>query len=142
MDNFPTDDLNQDALNDLGGTLRNDNSPVTAAAPVAGPNPVAPAATPVPRNKKKNLSALRYPVDLADNDQDVLKFTILERATREITGGTQGKETLSLQDRIYFYQYLVGYQTQYLFHIKRALSMHFNSRVQRQYQNLLRGWKR
>ena len=91
MDNFPTDDLNQDALNDLGGTLRNDNSPVTAASPVAGPNPVAPAATPVPRNKKKNLRALTYPVDLGSSDQDVLKFTILERATREITGGTQGK---------------------------------------------------
>ena len=91
MDNFPTDDLNQDALNDLGGTLRNDNSPVTAAAPVAGPNPVAPAATPVPRNKKKNLRALTYPVDLGSSDQDVLKFTILERAAREITGGTQGK---------------------------------------------------
>ena len=91
MDNFPTDDLNQDALNDLGGTLRNDNSPVTAAAPVAGPNPVAPAATPVPRNNKKNLRPLTYPVDLADNDQDVLKFTVLERAAREISGGTQGK---------------------------------------------------
>ena len=61
MDNFPTDDLNQDALNDLGGTLRNDNSPVTAAAPVAGPNPAAPAATPVPRNKE--LICSRYPVD-------------------------------------------------------------------------------
>ena len=91
MDKFPTDDLNQDALNDLGGTLRNDNSPVEAAAPVAGPTPVAPAATPVPRNNKKNLSALRYPVDIAQGDQDVLKFTVLERATREITGGTQGK---------------------------------------------------
>ena len=91
MDNFPTDDLNQDALNDLGGTLRNDNSPVTAAAPVAGPNPVAPAATPVPRNKKKNLQPLTYPVDLGSSDQDVLKFTILERAAREISGGTQGK---------------------------------------------------
>tara|TARA_B100001939_G_scaffold342210_1_gene353021 strand:- start:1159 stop:2727 length:1569 start_codon:yes stop_codon:yes gene_type:complete len=91
MDQFPTDDLNQDALNDLGGTLRNDNSPVTAAAPVVGPTPVAPAATPVPRNQKKNLQALRYPVDIAQGDQDVLKFTVLERATREITGGTQGK---------------------------------------------------
>ena len=91
MDQFPTDDLNQDALNDLGGTLRNDNSPVEAAAPVAGPNPVAPAATPVPRNQKKNLQALRYPVDIAEGDQDVLKFTILERAAREISGGTQGK---------------------------------------------------
>ena len=91
MDQFPTDDLNQDALNDLGGTLRNDNSPVEAAAPVAGPTPVAPAATPVPRNQKKNLQALRYPVDIAQGDQDVLKFTVLERATREITGGTQGK---------------------------------------------------
>ena len=91
MDQFPTDDLNQDALNDLGGTLRNDNSPVEAAAPVTGPTPVAPAATPVPRNQKKNLQALRYPVDIAQGDQDVLKFTVLERATREITGGTQGK---------------------------------------------------
>jgi len=91
MDKFPTDDLNQDALNDLGGTLRNDNSPVEAAAPVAGPTPVAPAATPVPRNQKKNLQSLRYPVDIAQGDQDVLKFTVLERATREITGGTQGK---------------------------------------------------
>ena len=91
MDNFPTDDLNQDALNDSVGTLRNDNSPVTAAVPVAGPNPVAPAATPVPRNKKKNLQPLTYPVDLGSSDQDVLKFTILERAAREITGGTQGK---------------------------------------------------
>ena len=92
MDNFPTDDLNQDALNDLGGTLRNDNSPVTAAAPVAGPRPVAPAATPVPRNKRRgNLRALTYPVDLGSSEQDVLKFTILERAAREISGGTQGK---------------------------------------------------
>ena len=80
----------------MGGTL-NDNSPVTAA-PVAGPNPVAPTATPVPRNKKKNLTALRYPVDIA-NDQDVLKFPF--RKSGEKLEELKEKETLSLQGKIY-----------------------------------------
>ena len=91
MDNFPQDDLDQNALNDLGGTKRNDTSPVDAAD--APSTPVVPAeVSPLPDRTPGNADGFedfRYPEDLDINTQDSLLISIFDRQPRGFVGGRQ-----------------------------------------------------
>ena len=86
MDEFPQGELDQKALNELGGTGRND--------PSVSPDEVS---KPLPKNTPPAGFAsggFRYPLDLDTSKQDTLKITAFERTTRDMDSGTQAKRKL------------------------------------------------
>ena len=87
MDEFPQGELDQKALNELGGTGRND--------PSVSPDEVS---KPLPKNTPEPAGfasgGFRYPLDLDTSKQDTLKITAFERTTRDMDSGTQAKRKL------------------------------------------------
>jgi len=88
MDEFPQGELDQKALNELGGTGRND--------PSVSPEEVS---KPLPKNTPsagfvQPSGGFRYPLDLDTSQQDTLKIVAFERTTRDMDSGTQAKRNL------------------------------------------------
>lgn len=84
MDEFPQGELDQKALNELGGTGRND--PSVSPEEVSKPLPNTPSAGFV-----QPSGGFRYPLDLDTSKQDSLKIVAFERQTRNLSGGTQAR---------------------------------------------------
>ena len=87
MDEFPQGEQDQDALNDIGGTERNDPSPVDPEQ----------TAKPLPSNEQPSpfkgfaqpAEGWRYPLNLDPSKQDTLKIVAYERKPRGFSGGAQ-----------------------------------------------------
>jgi hypothetical protein len=84
MDEFPQGELDQKALNELGGTGRNDPSvsPEEVSKPL--PNNV-----PNPFQNAQPAGGWKYPLDLDTSKQDTLKIVAYERQPRKFKGGAQ-----------------------------------------------------
>ena len=89
MDEFPQGELDQKALNELGGTGRNDPSvsPDEVSKPLPN-NPIPSAGFVQPSG------GFRYPLDLDTSQQDTLKIVAFERTTRDMNSGEQAKRNL------------------------------------------------
>ena len=89
MDKFPQGELDQKALNELGGTGRNDPSvsPDEVSKPLPN-NPIPSAGFVQPSG------GFRYPLDLDTSQQDTLKIVAFERTTRDMDSGEQAKRNL------------------------------------------------
>jgi hypothetical protein len=97
MDEFPQGEQDQDALNDIGGTERNDPSPVDPEQ----------TAKPLPANEQPSpfkgfaqpAEGWKYPLDLDPSKQDTLKIVAYERKPRGFTGGAQASASGSFSRR-------------------------------------------
>ena len=86
MDEFPQGELDQKALNELGGTGRND--PSVSTEDVSKPLPSNEQPSPF-KGFAQPAEGWKYPLDLDPSKQDTLKIVAYERKPRGFSGGAQ-----------------------------------------------------
>ena len=96
MDEFPQGELDQKALNELGGTGRND--PSVSPEDVSKPLPSNEQPSPF-KGFAQPAEGWRYPLNLDPSKQDTLKIVAYERKPRGFTGGAQASASGSFSRR-------------------------------------------